>query len=87
MTNENTQSKMLLEVLRQNKIRGCIVLIHEEGDEIVLTHAADEVHQINVVAGLAKMILQEYEGEDDWQKLILSAAGDIVRLCDMAKKR
>lgn len=85
--------KMMQEFLKANDISGCMILIREEGERAILSHACYNIHDLTIVKGCATVIIKQRKGSGgSWNSLIVNAAEDILNVSTIieseeAKKR
>ncbi len=67
-----------------------MVLIRQaENGDLFISHAEDNIHEINIIAGLATIILtKKQEGENpesEWNQAIQHSAQAIISVCNLIK--
>ncbi len=80
-------SAYLLDLLKKNNINGCMILLQEdESGDVKISHASDNIHEINVTQSLAAIIMQREDGkEGNWAGVIRNSADTILRAAEMIK--
>lgn len=64
-----------------------MVLIREDQDgNCAISHAEDNIHEINIIQSLATIIHDKAEKKDShWSQCMRNSADTIIRCCEMIK--
>lgn len=80
-------SAFLLDLLQRNNIPGCLILLREEENgDLAISHAEDNIHEINITQCLATIILEKNREKDNrFSTIIMNSAHSIATACEMIK--
>lgn len=82
-------SAFLLDLIEKNNIPGCMILLREEENgDVHISHAENNIHEINIIQSLAAIIAEKNSSKlrtSNLSKCIQHAAETIMCVCQTIK--